>query len=148
MGLIFPNTVAPERVAQALSADLRLRVWLDDDMVDRRAPDGWVHVTTAAQAIALIDSGLVAELSLDHDLGGDEIFGRGVDVIDFICEQQVTHGRDLWPHSLRLHTANPYARETMARAIKRYASQLHELTMSMPNGQIRFRFQAPAVPDK
>jgi hypothetical protein len=49
-----------------------LRVWLDDDLEDRAAPEGWTHVTTAADAIALLDAGDVVEVSLDHDLGHDE----------------------------------------------------------------------------
>jgi len=26
---------------------LKLRVWLDDDLIDRRAQEGWLHVQTA-----------------------------------------------------------------------------------------------------
>ena len=74
-----------------------LRVWLDDDLVDRAAPEGWIHVTTAWDAIDLLKTRRVVELSLDHDLSDDERFGRGVDVVDFIAEQQEVHGRDLWP---------------------------------------------------
>jgi len=37
------------------------------------APPGWIHVTTAHAAIALIDRGDVIELSLDHDLGDDDV---------------------------------------------------------------------------
>src|SRR5829696_3463438 len=74
-----------------------LRVWLDDDLVDRAAPEGWIHVQTAWAAIELLDTGRVIELSLDHDLGDDEAFGRGVDVVDWLGEQQEIHGRLLWP---------------------------------------------------
>lgn len=64
-----------------------IRLWLDDDLVDRAAPEGWVHVTTAWQAIEALETGRVVELSLDHDLGDDERYGRGTDVVDFIAEQ-------------------------------------------------------------
>ncbi len=53
-----------------------LRVWLDDDLVDRAAPPGWAQVVTAGEAIAMLDSGRVVELSLDHDLGDDELYGQ------------------------------------------------------------------------
>jgi hypothetical protein len=43
-----------------------MRVWLDDV---RDAPDGWVHVQTPEEAIELLRSGKVKEISLDHDLG-------------------------------------------------------------------------------
>jgi hypothetical protein len=74
-----------------------LRVWLDDDLEDRAAPEGWIHVTTAWEVIDLLRTGRVVELSLDHDLGDDEKNGRGTDVVDFIAEQQEVHSRILWP---------------------------------------------------
>src|SRR5687768_5286144 len=99
-----------------------IRLWLDDDLIDRAAPNGWEHVTTAAAAIEQLESGNVVELSLDHDLGDDERFGRGIDVVDFLAEQQELHDRRLWPRDgITLHTANPSGRDTMARAIRRYA---------------------------
>ena len=27
-----------------------LRVWLDDDLEDRRAPEGWIHLISAREA--------------------------------------------------------------------------------------------------
>ena len=48
----------------------KLRVWLDD--VRPMPKEGFdVHVKTAADAIALIESGRVAFMSFDHDLGFD-----------------------------------------------------------------------------
>lgn len=47
-----------------------MRLWLDDV---RPAPDGWVWVKTARDAIALLAAVGVAEISLDHDLG-NEVF--------------------------------------------------------------------------
>lgn len=43
-----------------------INLWLDDQ---RPAPEGWVHVKTVWEAIALIKSGQVQKASLDHDLG-------------------------------------------------------------------------------
>ncbi|MGA2320292.1 MAG: hypothetical protein ABSG95_06060 [Solirubrobacteraceae bacterium] len=40
-----------------------IRVWLDDDLVDRAAPVGWVHVTTSQEAIDLLDTGNVVEVT-------------------------------------------------------------------------------------
>lgn len=103
----------------AIEAEDSLRVWLDDDLVDRAAPDGWIHVTTAWEAIRLLDSGKVIELSLDHDLSDDEQFGRGIDVVNWLAEQQEVYDRPLWPRDgITLHTANPPGREAMARAIR------------------------------
>jgi hypothetical protein len=61
----------------------------------------------------------VVALSLDHDLGDDERFGRGIDIVNWLGEQQEVHDRPLWPEEgITLHTANPYGRDAMARAIK------------------------------
>jgi hypothetical protein len=124
------------------SPNLHLRVWLDDDLRYRAAPEGWVHVTTAARAIEVLQTGRVIQLSLDHDLGDDRRFGRGIDVVDFIIEQQELHDRDLWPRDgITLHTANPYGRDAMARAIRRYAPRLHDLEETRtPGGHPRFLF--------
>lgn len=90
------------------------------------------------------ESGNVVELSLDHDLGDDELMGRGVDVVDFLAEQQVVHRRLLWPRDgITLHTANPSGRDAMRRTINRYASQVLEVTETLsPGGHARFRFEA------
>ncbi len=119
-----------------------LRVWLDDDLVDRAAPEGWTHVTTAWDAIDLLKTRRVVELSLDHDLSDDERFGRGVDVVDFIAEQQEVHGRDLWPRDgISLHTGNPVGRDAMARTIRRYAEKAGlAVSESWEGGQPKFTF--------
>ena len=85
----------PSRLEAPDAPDPRgdLRVWLDDDLENRAAPAGWIHVTTAREAISLLDTERVVELSLDHDLGDDERFGRGTDVVDYLAEQQEIHGR-------------------------------------------------------
>jgi hypothetical protein len=119
-----------------------LRVWLDDLLDDRAAPEGWVHVTTAAAAIALLDTGRVTELSLDHDLGDDEVAGRGIDVVDHIAEQQVVAGKDVWPRSgITIHSANAAGRDQMARAIERYAGEIYRVRRTMTQtGKPQFEF--------
>ena len=54
-----------------------------------------MHVATAHEAIELLDGGNVVELSLDHDLGGDEEFGKGIDVVHWLCAQQEEQERIL-----------------------------------------------------
>lgn len=93
-----------------------LRVWLDDDLQDRRAPEGWVHLRTAREVCLLLLTGSVRELSLDNDLDGDTEFGQGFQVIDFLEEIQ-SEGRFLWPpDGITLHTANSSGRERMERS--------------------------------
>ena len=120
-----------------------LRVWLDDDLEDRKAPDGWVHAQTAAEAIELLETGRVVELSLDHDLGDDERAGRGIDVVNFLAEQQIAHGRNLWPRDgIRIHSANAYGRDAMVKAIKADAGRVFRVIEERtPGNQPVLRFE-------
>lgn len=93
-----------------------LSVWLDDDLVDRAAPEGWVHVISAREACLLLQTGRVERLSLDHDIGDGE-FGSGDQVIDWLDEMMGAYSKNYWPKTLQLHTANPSQRDSMARAI-------------------------------
>lgn len=120
-----------------------LRVWLDDDLVDRAAPPGWTHVVTASEAIELLKTGSVIELSLDHDLGDDLECGTGNTVLAWIADQHGACGRDCWPREgITLHTANPVGRERMARAIRHEAGRfLRVIESRTAGGKPRFEFE-------
>src|SRR5439155_2676500 len=47
----------------------RMKVWLDDRRSPYPDPDSWTWVRTPAEAIELLKTGEVTEISLDHDLG-------------------------------------------------------------------------------
>jgi hypothetical protein len=97
----------------------RMRVYLDDE---RATPEGWIRVYWPDEAIALLESGRVEEISLDHDLGDDER-GTGYDVVLWIEEAVVT--RSFRPPLMRVHSANTSARDKMLagiRAIERLAA--------------------------
>jgi hypothetical protein len=120
-----------------------LRVWLNEDLEDRAAPEGWIHVTIAWDAIDLLRTGRVVELSLDHDLGDEDENGRGTDVVDFIAEEQEIRGRNLWPRDgIRLHTANASGRDAMRRTIRRYCERggIDVSETLSPGGKPIFRF--------
>jgi hypothetical protein len=133
--------LTPRRAADP--GDDGIRLWLDDDLVDRAAPEGWLHVMTAREANNTLAEGRVIALSLDHDLGDDERCGRGIDVVDYLAEQQEVHGRLLWPREgITLHTANPAGRDQMARAIHRYGGRYLRMVESLtPSGHRRFQFE-------
>lgn len=89
-----------------------MKLWLDDE---RPAPDGtWALVRTSDQAIEFLTACTerLEEISLDHDLGGEDTSMR---VLDWMVEHNV------WPRELGIHTANPPARENMIRLANRYA---------------------------
>lgn len=99
-----------------------MKVYLDDE---RAAPDGWIHVRWPEEAIRLLQSGGVKEISLDHDLGDDER-GTGYDVILWLEEAVATRG--FVPPRIRAHSANSAARPRMEagiRAIEQLARRDH-----------------------
>ena len=88
-----------------------LRVFLDDE---RNTPEGWVRSYWPDEVIGLLKTGLVQEISLDHDLGDDQR-GTGYDVLLWIEEAVSTEGFS--PPILTVHSANPPARQKMLAAI-------------------------------
>jgi NAD+-processing family protein with receiver domain len=89
-----------------------MKVYLDDE---RETPAGWQRVYWPEEAIILLDSGNVSEISLDHDLGNDE-HGTGYDVILWIEEAVIT--RRFNPPKIKVHSANSSARLKMELGIK------------------------------
>lgn len=88
------------------------KLYLDDE---RRTPQGWVRAFTAPEAITLLLSGGIVEVSLDHDLGPEEA-GTGYDVATWIEEQAVLGS--LPPLRWRIHSANPVGRARMEAALR------------------------------
>ncbi len=89
-----------------------MKVFLDDM---RKPPAGWKLVAWPDEAIKLLKTGKVTDLSLDHDLGDDER-GTGYDVVLWIEEQVVT--KKFNPPNIKVHSANISARKKMELGIK------------------------------
>lgn len=89
-----------------------MRVFLDDE---RQTPDGWTRVYWPDEAISLLQTGTVAEISLDHDLG-DDARGTGYDVLLWIEEQVALYG--MTAPKMIVHSANSSARIKMEAAIR------------------------------
>ena len=66
------------------------------------------------EAVLLLETGSVTEISLDHDLGDDER-GTGYDVVLWIEEAVITRG--FRPPKIHVHSANSSAREKMELGI-------------------------------
>ncbi|MFJ1259025.1 cyclic-phosphate processing receiver domain-containing protein [Cupriavidus sp. CuC1] len=88
-----------------------MKVYLDDA---RETPAGWVRAYWPEEAIALLQSGQVDALSLDHDLG-DDTRGTGYDVILWIEEAVALRG--FVPPRIIVHSANVSAAEKMRAGI-------------------------------
>ena len=89
-----------------------MKVYLDDERIPYA---GWILVKTPAECIALLSTGQVEAVSLDHDLGDDEGIGTGYDVLLWMEEQVVTNGFN--PPEIRVHSANVSARVKMEQAV-------------------------------
>jgi hypothetical protein len=89
-----------------------MRVYLDDE---RATPDGWVRTYWPSEVIALLETGQVLELSLDHDLGDDQR-GTGYDVVLWIEEAVALNG--FVPPRISVHSANSSARDKMLAGIR------------------------------
>ncbi|MDN7820900.1 cyclic-phosphate processing receiver domain-containing protein [Burkholderia vietnamiensis] len=89
-----------------------MKVFLDDE---RTTPDGWVRAYWPDDVIALLESGRVDVLSLDHDLG-DDARGTGYDVILWIEEAVALHG--FVPPKIIVHSINSSAAVKMRAGIK------------------------------
>lgn len=91
---------------------VKIKVWLDDV---REMPEHFdVHVRTAEEAIRLLSTHAVSEISLDHDLGED--MTNGYQVAKFIEEGAFTGF--LLRLGVFVHTDNAGARPSMVAAIK------------------------------
>ena len=88
------------------------KVYLDDE---RDTPDGWIRVYWPEEAIELLKTGQVEEISLDHDLGDDER-GNGYDVVLWIEEAVFTEG--FIAPKMKVHSANVSARIKMESGIR------------------------------
>ncbi len=88
-----------------------MKVYLDDE---RNTPKGWKRVYWPDEAIQLLQTGKVEEISLDHDLGEDER-GTGYDVVLWIEKAVITRG--FKPPKIKVHSANLSARRKMELGI-------------------------------
>lgn len=90
-----------------------MKVYLDDV---RTEPQGWVRAYTAPQAITLLETGNVTEISLDHDLGDDPEAGEGYDVVLWL-EKRAHFDPNFNMPKVTVHSANPVAHARMTIAL-------------------------------
>ncbi|MCX6141868.1 MAG: hypothetical protein NTZ35_01475 [Ignavibacteriales bacterium] len=89
-----------------------MKVYLDDV---RETPRGWVRANSAREAIEYLKTGKVVEISLDHDLGDEQVEGTGYEVLEWIEREVHLHG--FKPPIMSVHSANAPATERMLQAI-------------------------------
>ena len=89
-----------------------MKVYLDDE---RQTPPGFIRAYWPEEAIAMLKTGQVDEISLDHDLGDDN-HGTGYDVVLWIEEQVFMNG--FVPPDMNVHSANSSAADKMWAGIQ------------------------------
>ena len=89
-----------------------MKIYLDDE---RQTPEGWRRVYWPEEAIELLKTGNVKEISLAHDLGDDE-HGTGYDVVLWIEKAVFTANFD--QPKMKVHSANTSARKKMESGIR------------------------------
>ena len=98
------------------------KVYLDDE---RETPEGWVGVKWPAEMIALLETGEVTHISLDHDLGEYDFSHvnprTGYDVLLWLEEKVFVDNYK--PPVIMIHTANAGARKKMCLAAQRIHRQ-------------------------
>lgn len=120
--------------------DGKVNVYLDDERGDPdydgvwvqhppeyviEEPTTWLVVRTVADCIAMLETGEVAILSLDHDLGGGILGGgtdpehTGYDVLTWLEEQVAIHENlDVVPEEMHIHSDNASVWKKMHQAIE------------------------------
>jgi HD domain len=104
----------------------QLRLWLDPDLHDGQAPEGWVQVRTLDEAIQLLEAFPVLALSL-YDAP------EAHTLIHWLIEQTESGGLDRWPsEEISFHgKPTPSANSQLAAAIEHHA-QLRRRTARHP----------------
>ena len=97
-----------------------MKVYLDDIRIPTK---DWILVKWPDEAIKLLKTGKVTEISLDHDLGNDRK-GTGNDVILWIEEKVINSS--FIPPKIHIHTANSSARSKMEKGVKSILKHYHE----------------------
>ena len=102
-----------------------MKLFLDDT---RPPPKGWRLVKSAYDMITLLKTRTdVDEISLDHDLGDESLYGTGYTVLKWIEEAVVTLGYK--PPIIRIHTSNPVGGKRMLQtmeSINRFNERLYK----------------------
>jgi hypothetical protein len=81
-----------------------IKLWLDDV---RPAPEGFIWVKTAEEAILHLTHGMVSYISFDHDLG---VGKTGYDVASFIENRAYYYKGSRNKIDYDIHSSNPVGR--------------------------------------
>ena len=89
-----------------------MKVFLDDE---RTPPDGWHLVLWPDEAIVLLRTGAVTDLSFDHDFG-DDARGTGYDVL--LWNEEAVASTNFKPPRTTTHSAKAAAKPCMNAEVR------------------------------
>lgn len=81
-----------------------MKLFVDD--LNHEAPAGWTHAYTAQQAIAVLQTGVVDEMSIDPDLGNGPGVGTGAEVLRWVESRVVSDPQFKIP-KIKMHSESP-----------------------------------------
>ena len=88
-----------------------MKLWIDDK---REAPQGWTAVKSSRDALRLVQTGIVDEVSFDHDLGGEDTAYKVATYIEEMAFMGMIP-RLKW----QIHSQNPVGRDRILAALER-----------------------------
>jgi hypothetical protein len=91
-----------------------MKLWLDDI---RNSPEDYTVVRTVSDAIDMINNRSVTEISFDYDLGLTDN-KTGMDLVIWMIDNLPPIK---WPHTIKVHSANPVGRKAMILKFYDYA---------------------------
>jgi len=105
-----------------------INVFMDDL---RPCHKGFILAKNATECSMLLRNNEVNILSLDHDLGENEL--TGYDLVKWLVEQGI-EAPHIYPKTIYLHTANGVGRDNMFKLLDRYKPSWVKLHRGpMPN---------------
>lgn len=106
-----------------------MKLFIDD--IRMPPDDSWVVARNYDEAIRILDTGIVSEISFDHDLG-NSLEKTGYNIVCWI-EMKLFTGEWAFVPKMSVHSMNPVGRrniQTVIDQINRFSSEgkfLHEL---------------------
>jgi hypothetical protein len=88
-----------------------MKLWLDDE---RPAPNGWHLCKDPEEAIRILKTSRVEEISLDHDLGENTLL-TGYHVAVYI--ENMARDGEILPIKWVCHSSNPVGRKRIEQAM-------------------------------
>jgi len=106
-----------------------MKLWFDDSEI-RGCPKGWVHAKSVEEAVEIIGTGEVVEMSLDHDIERPA-FGYaeghipdGTDLVNWMFDNLPI---SKWPHTIRIHSMSARGTDNMNHLLMAKAPRFTEV---------------------